>query len=65
MSTELKPHISINIPVGELKKVLDWCETCIGSRYRFAEDHNSTFYDSWVFMFEHEEDMMLFALRWK
>lgn len=67
MSLDHKPYtVRLSIPIGQLKSVLEWCEVCIDDRYKFMEDPlESSFYDDWVFMFDHEQDMTLFVLRWK
>lgn len=62
--------VRLAITIGELKSVLDWCETSLNNRYKFMEDHEydhdsvGQYYD-WVFMFDSEEDMLMFVLTWK
>lgn len=59
-------YTRISVPIGKLTQILNWCEVSIGDRYRFMEDpDSSSSYDSWVFMFDHESDLLMFVLAWK
>ncbi len=58
--------VNVSVPIGDLEEILDWCETTIGNRYKFLEDHTSSdWYNAWTFIFDNEQDMLLFVLRWK
>jgi len=55
----------INIPFGELKYIVKWCEDNLIGDWKFMEDHNTDFpYNNYVFLFELERDYVAFTM-WK
>ena len=55
----------INIPFGELKEHVIWCENNLVGDWKFTEDHNSNFpYSNYIFLFELERDYIAFTM-WK
>lgn len=55
----------INIPFGELKDHVSWCENNLMGDWKFMEDHNSDFpYNNYVFLFDLERDYIAFTM-WK
>lgn len=57
--------VKINIPFGELKEHVNWCENNLTGDWKFTEDHNSDFpYSNYIFLFELERDYVAFTL-WK
>lgn len=64
MLISTKNRVAINLPFGELQPILNWCEkNCVGN-YQYMEDPNGDMYNSWIFFFDSERDLVAFML-WK
>jgi hypothetical protein len=57
--------VKINIPFGELKDHVSWCEANLVGDWKFMEDHNADFpYNNYVFCFDLERDYIAYTM-WK
>jgi hypothetical protein len=56
----------IDIPFGQLKDIVKWCEDNLVGDWKFTEDHNYPYhpYNNYIFLFELERDYVAFNI-WK
>lgn len=70
--------IKLNVPFGKLRAIMDWCEGNCAENWKvrnIATDDGyhqqelggvlDIVYAPYTFEFENEQDLLLFALRWK
>jgi hypothetical protein len=59
-------NVEIIIAHGELQEVMDWCEQNCCAEWQFMVDRNH-YREKWfeyLFLFDSEQDAVLFTLRW-
>jgi hypothetical protein len=53
--------VQLNIPYGELRPIVEWCDRNCSDDWRYMEDPNGDMYNSWIFFFNTERDYVAFT----
>jgi hypothetical protein len=59
-------NVEIIIAHGELKAIMEWCEENCCAEWQFMVDRNHyrSYWFEYLFLFDSEQDAVLFTLRW-